>query len=109
MKTRSYLFALVLLLTTSITEAAVTVSNDPGKEKIARMTETEKKARLQEIRLRVETIRDMDRSQLSREERKELRKEVRMLNKEARAIGRGGVYISLGGILLIILILILIL
>lgn len=108
MKIKPFLLAISLLIAASGVEAN-TVSNGFDKEKIARMTEKEKKARAEEIKIRVETIRDMDRSTLSRAERKELRQELRDLNKEAKAIGRGGVYISLTGILLIILILILVL
>jgi hypothetical protein len=108
MKIKPFLLAIILLITASTLQAN-TLTNGFDKERIARMTEEEKKARAEEIRLRVETIRDMDRSSLSRAERKALRHEVRDLNKEARAIGRGGIYISLTGILIIILILILVL
>jgi flagellar motility protein MotE (MotC chaperone) len=108
MKYRALLLSMALLITAS-TLHATTATNGFDKEKIARMTEEEKNARVSTIKSRVEEIRDMDRSNLSRAERKELRRELKDLNKEARAIGRGGVYISLGGILLIILILILIL
>lgn len=99
---------MALLITTSTLHAANT-SNGFDKEKIARMTEEEKNARIAVMKSRVEEIRDMDRSALSRAERKELRHELRDLNKEAKAMGRGGVYISLTGILIIILILILVL
>jgi hypothetical protein len=55
----------------------------------------------------------MDKSQLSRMERKELRKELKNMKKEVRARGKGGVFVStaaiIAGILLIILILVLIL
>lgn len=108
MKNKSFLVVCLLLVLTSTIQA---MPSDKAAlhERITRMTDAEKMARLETIKARVETIRDMDRSMLSRAERKELRKEVRSLNQEARAVGRGGVYISLGGILLIILILILIL
>lgn len=108
MKYRTLLLSIALLITTS-TLHATSPGNGFDKEKIARMTEEEKNARVSAIKSRVEEIRDMDRSNLSKAERKEVRRELRDLNKEAKAIGRGGVYISLGGILLIILILILIL
>jgi len=108
MKIKPFLLAISLLIAASGVEAN-TLSNGFDKEKIARMTEEEKKARVEEIKTRVETIRGMDRSTLTRAERKALRHELRDLNKEARAIGNGGIYISLTGILLIILILILVL
>jgi len=108
MKLRTLLFSIVLLIATSNLHATTT-SNGFDKEKIARMTEEEKNARIAVMKSRVEEIRDMDRSTLSRAERKELRHELKDLNKEAKAMGRGGVYISLTGILIIILILILVL
>ena len=57
---------------------------------------------------RLEEIRDMDRSNLSRAERKALRVEVRMIREELATM-RGGVYLSVGAILLIALLLILLL
>ena len=56
----------------------------------------------------VEEIKKMDKSDLSRAEKKELRKELRELKSQARAMG-GGVYLSVGAIIIIILLLILIL
>ena len=108
MNLRALLLSIVLLITTS-TLHATNSSNGFDKEKIARMTEEEKNARIAVMKSRVEEIRDMDRSKLSRSERKELRRELKDLNKEAKAMGRGGIYISLTGILIIILILILVL
>lgn len=79
------------------------------KEKVAAMTEEQKQARVGEIKERVEEIKNMDKSQLSKEDRKELRQELRSMNKEAKALGSGGVYISIAGLVIIILLLILIL
>lgn len=98
---------LLLLATTTFAEAAP--ANDPGKKEIATMTTAEKEARVAAIVKRVEEIKAMDKSALSRTERKELRKELRSLSKEARVFGRGGIYLSVGAILIIILLLILIL
>jgi hypothetical protein len=50
----------------------------------------------------------MDKSQLTKEERKDLRQELRSDKQEARAMS-GGVYLSVGAIIIIILLLILIL
>jgi hypothetical protein len=74
---------------------------------LALMTETQK-IRLADIGKRVEEIKSMDRSELSREERKSLRNELREMKKEAKAMS-GGVYLSVGAIIIIILLLILIL
>jgi uncharacterized protein (DUF885 family) len=104
------MFMLLLLVITTFAEAAPN-SNDPirTKKEVAAMTPAEREARVASLIKRVEEIKAMDRSKLSREERKELRKELRSLNKEAKVFGRGGIYLSVGAILVIILILVLIL
>ncbi|MGM0580562.1 MAG: hypothetical protein ACQETL_07775 [Bacteroidota bacterium] len=55
---------------------------------------------------RMEEIKEMDKSDMNRTEKKELRKEVRAANKELKELG-GGIYLSVGAILLIALLLIL--
>ena len=65
-------------------------------------------ARMEEISRRVEEIKGMDRSQLSRQDRNDLRNELLEMKKEAK-VTSGGVYLSVGAIIIIILILILIL
>ncbi|HET7818813.1 MAG TPA: hypothetical protein VFL70_05855 [Bacteroidia bacterium] len=57
---------------------------------------------------RVNEINTMDKSQLSRKERKELREEVKSIDKKLRA-SHQGVYISVGGLIIIILLLIILL
>ena len=91
--------------------AANTNRNDDEtmKAKIAAMTEQQKEARYEEIKARVEEIKNMDKSTLTKAERKDLKTELRGMQKEAKALGRGGIYISLAGIIIIILVLILIL
>jgi len=79
------------------------------KAKIAAMTEQQKEARYEEIKARIEEIKNMDKSTLTKAERKDFKNELRGMQKEAKALGRGGVYISLAGIIIIILVLILIL
>lgn len=65
-------------------------------------------ARMEEISRRVEEIKGMDRSQLSRQDRKDLRNELLDMKKEAKATS-GGVFLSVGAIIIIILLLILLL
>lgn len=65
-------------------------------------------ARMEEISRRVEEIKGMDRSQLSRQDRKDLRNELLNMKKEAKATS-GGVFLSVGAIIIIILLLILLL
>lgn len=68
----------------------------------------EQRAELSRIMSRVEAIKAMDKSNLSKAERKDLRKELKEMKKKANGIG-GGVYLSVGAIIVIILLLILIL
>ncbi|NCI50812.1 hypothetical protein GWC95_12810 [Sediminibacterium roseum] len=112
MKTKLYLLGLAVMLSlgslTSV-NAANGSTKEEVKAKVATMTTEQKEARVKEIKLRVEEIRHMDKSNLSRAERKELRSELRAMKYEANSLGGGGVYLSLAGIIIIILLLILIL
>ena len=110
MKPRMYTAILALLLTVTLTNvhASTTDETTPKKERVADMTEAQKAARLEEIKSRVNEIRAMDKSELSKAERKALKKELKDMNKEARTM-KGGVYLSVGAIIIIILLLILIL
>jgi hypothetical protein len=69
-------------------------------------TEIPKEVRAQQIENRLIEIRDMDKTNLSKAEKKDLRKEVKGLKKEAR---NSGIYLSVGAIIIIILLLILLL
>lgn len=57
---------------------------------------------------RLEEIKNMDKSSLSRADKKDLRKEVRGIRKEMKTIS-GGVYLSIGALIIVILLLILLL
>ncbi len=57
---------------------------------------------------RVNEIKEMDKSNLTSAEKKDLRKELRSLKHELKKTGKG-VYLSIGAIIIIILLLILIL
>jgi len=86
--------------------SANTVSAATTKDKVE-MT-SEQKALVEKITKRVEEIKAMDKSDMSRSEKKALRKELKEMKQQARAAG-GGVYLSVGAIIIIILLLILIL
>ncbi len=58
--------------------------------------------------LRLNEIKDMDKSNLNSSEKKNLRKEVREIRSELRT-SNGGIYLSVGAILIIILLLIILL
>jgi hypothetical protein len=89
------------------TQAAANSVEPLTKEKVATMTEAEKKARVEEIKARVYEIKAMDKSNLTRAERKSLRHELKDLKKQAAAVQ--GIYLSVGAVIIIILLLILIL
>jgi hypothetical protein len=55
---------------------------------------------------RLEEIKDMDKSELNRSDKKALRKEVRAIKTEIRSSGNG-LYISAGAIIIILLLIIL--
>lgn len=69
-------------------------------------TKVPKEVRARQIEARLIEIRNMDKTNLTSAEKKELRKEVKGLRKEARS---GGIYLSVGAIIIIILLLILLL
>lgn len=110
MKPRISTAILALLLTVAVTNVHAITTDDtkPKSERAANMTEAERAARIEEIRNRVNEIKAMDKSGLSKAERKELKKELKEMRKEAKVM-KGGVYLSVGAIIIIILILILIL
>jgi hypothetical protein len=62
----------------------------------------------QQLLLRLENIKKMDKSSMTRIEKRDLRKEVKSIKKEMKAIS-GGVYLSVGAIIIVILLLILLL
>ncbi|PWA07314.1 hypothetical protein [Flavobacterium psychrotolerans] len=103
-KTTLYLMMMVLSLsffpsTTFASEKnPTTVANNP----------TEMPAEIKVMLNRLNEIKAMDRSSMSRIEKKALRKEVRAINTSLRSSGNG-VYLSVGAIIIIILLLILIL
>jgi hypothetical protein len=102
MKKKIYLLATAILL--SVASPAVMAKSKPAE---APLTE-QQQAKLQSIESRVLEIKKMDKSSLTRQERKDLRNELQGMKKEAKAMN-GGVYLSVGAIIIIILLLILLL
>lgn len=107
MKNRIFLLALSLMLAFSTIVNAAPDSRKLRYEKVAAMTTEQKEARMVEMKQRVEQIKAMDKSKLTRNDRKALKQELRSMNKEARAISSGGIYISLGALIIIVLLLLL--
>ncbi|MEP6712716.1 MAG: hypothetical protein ABJA37_09885, partial [Ferruginibacter sp.] len=65
-------------------------------------------AHIEKLMSRLAEIREMDKSNLSSSERRELRKEVKSMKAEVRA-NRKGVYLSIGAAIIIVLLLIILL
>ena len=100
MKKQLYLLLTLFVLASTSLVAAEIKPN-------AALTENQA-ARAEQISIRVNEIKNMDKSALSRQDRKDLRNELKEMKKEAKAM-TGGVYLSVGAIIIIILLLILIL
>ncbi len=81
-----------------ITPASSSTNNSPKTENPG----------AQQLLQRLEEIRGMNKSELTRMEKKGLREEVRGIRKEMKSIS-GGVYLSVGAIIIIVLLLILLL
>ncbi|MFN2439911.1 MAG: hypothetical protein ABR503_11980 [Chitinophagaceae bacterium] len=109
MRIKTHLIALSFLFVLTTSTATASIINDkPPKERTNELTEKQK-ARMEAIRKRVAEIKAMDRSKLSKAERKDIRKELKEMNKEAKAAEGKGVYLSIGAIIIIVLLLILLL
>jgi hypothetical protein len=91
----------VMLLAIALPASSATVSEAKGTVK----TEN---ARAQVLTQRLEVIRGMNKSEMTRLEKKSLRNEVKDIKKEMKTMS-GGVYLSVGAIIIVILLLILLL
>jgi len=100
--------ATALIFAAFTTQAATIAADTTGRAAVVNISAGQKQARLEEIKARVAAIRAMDKSRLTREERRELRRELRADRKEASAMS-SGIYLSAGGIVAIILLLLLLL
>lgn len=96
---------LMVLLAASYTPAMAAHETDPVRTVL---TSEEEAAKANRLLSRLEQIRTMDKSGLTREQRKDLRKEVKDIKTQLRTTGNG-IYLSIGAIIIIILLLILLL
>mgnify|MGYP000983650824 FL=1 len=97
-KTTLYLMIMLFSLGTFTTINA-------SENNLKTTTPTEIPVEVQVMLDRIEEIKEMDKSDLKRAERKELRKEVRAIKSNLRASGNG-IYISSGAIIIILLLII---
>ncbi|MEL1241845.1 hypothetical protein [Flavobacterium flavipallidum] len=96
-----YLLALILSL-------SVLPTNTYAIEKNATATPKEVPAEVKTMLNRLNEIKEMDKSNLSSSEKKELRTEVKTIKKNLKNSGHG-IYLSVGTIIIILLLLILLL
>ncbi len=102
---KKFIYTLALVFTLGI--STTTVSAADKKETKTELT-ADQKVQFERLVNRVEQIRSMDKSNLTRDEKRALRKELKEMKEQARALQQG-VYLSVGAIIIIILLLILIL
>ena len=77
-------------------------TNTPG---VITMTPEQKQARLQQINLRIEAIQDTEKTQMSKEDRKELRAELKSLRHESNGLHGGSLAVSIGaGVVVLVLV-----
>jgi hypothetical protein len=107
MKAKKLLHLLPLLIGMAITLPAFSSSIVKYPTEITNPVK-EADIKTQQLLARLKEIKDMDKSGLSRLEKKELRKEVSEMKKSVKGNNQG-VYLSVGAIIIIILLLILIL
>ena len=100
MKTINVLRSLLVMAILAV--AAPSVNANPTVDPV------EQKEQLQRLENRLEEIKAIDKTKLSKEEKKALRGEVKQIKKEMKVVS-GGVYISIGAAILIALLLILLL
>jgi predicted PurR-regulated permease PerM len=102
MKANLYKSFLILILV--IFSFPVKATNTPPKINPTGQQEQ----RIAEIKTRMDEIKALDKSQLTKEERKELRKELKAIKNEAQRLS-GGVYFAAGAILVLVIVLLLVL
>lgn len=106
---KTFPFFTAFLLMASLTVAApAEAKGDPEKTGKKTVTTTSTPS-MTEIEERVEEIKQMDKAELTRAERRALKKELREMEEAIKMHNGQGLYISFGALLIIILLLILIL
>jgi len=107
MKKLTHLIFAMLVLSCSL-NYAMAAENRVGKDSVVSMT-AKQTMRLEVITRRVEEIKLIDKSDLTRADKKALKTELRQLKKEARGMAIGGVFLTVLSLLAVIVLLILLL
>ena len=94
---------IIMVIPSTATQAALPSAFWPFRHKSASVTEGQEMVSMVEIKRWKAELKSMDKSQLSKGERKELRKEVRSMNHAARKKSHRAVYISVGAFVVVIL------
>lgn len=102
MKKIAYFLSVMLMFTAMV---PATMAKSPKDKNNPELT-AEEQARMVEIENRVEEIKTMTFSDMSKDELRSVKKELKELNKEAKNAS-GGIYLSVGAIIVILLVLIL--
>jgi Skp family chaperone for outer membrane proteins len=108
---KSVILLFMAFLSLAVTPAFANVAlTDPPKTEAANTpnNDAESAARAEVLKNRLEEIKAMDKSEMTRSEKKALRKEVKAIKAELAA-NNNGIYLSVGAIIIIILLLILLL
>lgn len=101
MRSKKFISALLFAMTLTLMVPAF-ANNNP----VVPTNETPKEVLAKQIKTRLMEIKTMDKSDMTKAEKKELKKEVKDLRAQARS---QGIYLSVGAIIIVILLLILIL
>ncbi len=104
MSTKKFLrmASFVMLLAIALPASSAVIAPETSK------TNSTENTRAQVLTQRLEDIRGMNKSEMTRLEKKSLRNEVKDIKKEMKVMS-GGVYLSVGAIIIVILLLILLL
>ncbi len=102
-KTVNVLRAILVMVVLAIAAPTVQASTTPEKAPIE-----SNEAKIERMQKRLEEIKAIDKSTLTKEQKKALRGEVKQIKKDMKYIS-GGVYLSIGALILIALLLILLL
>ena len=98
----------VALLVMFITVAQTSQSKDlTGNSRLTNGKETMDAAEAQKLISRLEELKAMDKSSMTKSEKREMRKEVKSIQRKMDS--SGGVYLSVGAVILIIVLLIILL
>jgi DNA gyrase/topoisomerase IV subunit A len=110
-KTLYFIFSFVLIMIFSIsTSTSFATNSENASEEVTIKADAENyltKEEAEILTMRIEEIREMDKSTLNAEEKLELRTELKDIKKEIKRQQGGVIYISVGTVLLVLLLVLL--